>query len=58
MVLCVKVIKVSKDEDVFEVLCDMVMCGEFVVGMASARGDGDEALTCSDKLCVWNVVGY
>jgi|TARA_B110000003_G_scaffold244537_1_gene253696 hypothetical protein len=56
--LCVKVIKASKDEDVPEVLRDMVTRGELAAGTAPARGDGDEALTCSDKLCVWNVVGY
>lgn len=57
--LCVKVIKASKDEETPEDLRRMIDRGELAPGTAPVKGVvGKEALTCSDKLCVWNVVGY
>ncbi|CEG01592.1 Adenosine deaminase/editase [Ostreococcus tauri] len=56
--LCVKVIKTSKDEVVDAHLARMIEKGELAVGTAPACGLSDESLTCSDKLCVWNIVGY
>lgn len=57
--LCVKVIKASKDEETPEDLRRMIDKGELAPGTAPVKGVvGKEALTCSDKLCVWNVVGY
>ena len=57
--LCVKVIKSSKDEETPEELRRMIDRGELAPGTAPVKGvAGKEALTCSDKLCVWNVVGY
>ena len=56
--LCVKTIKASKHEPVPEYLAKMIERGELAPGTQPARGLSSECLTCSDKLCVWNIVGY
>ncbi len=56
--LCVKIVKRSKDDEPCARVRGMLERGELAPGTAPVGGDGGEALTCSDKLCVWNVVGY
>jgi len=56
--LCVKSVKRSKDDAPSERVRAMLERGELAPGTEPVGGDGGEALTCSDKLCVWNVVGY
>lgn len=56
--LCVKIVKTSKDDALPEDVRRMVDRGEIAPGTAPVGSALGASLTCSDKLCVWNVVGY
>lgn len=56
--LCVKIVKSSKDDALPEDVQRMCDRGELAPGTAPVGSALGVSLTCSDKLCVWNVVGY
>lgn len=56
--LCVKISKARKDEMLPENVREMVARGEVAPGTAPVGFALGASLTCGDKVCVWNVVGY